>query len=331
MKLTKPKILKTVKISYPNWPDDLISFTPSSSGIWGNYKFEINNDCKDCDYWVILDSYQVGSISQVKAGLVLLVTTEEVEMRTYSNDYLAQFDIIITSRQDINGKNVIKWHYLCPWHIKKNYDEIMINNSFIKTKDLSIICSDSTYLKGHKKRYSFVNRLIGHFKDNVDVFGKGFNMIPDKYTGLAPYRYSVAIENATIQDYFTEKISDCFLSNTVPIYYGCPNINKYFDSNSFLQIDIDDYKKSIKLIEQAIAENFYEKNINALISSKEKSLNDYQIFSSLSKILDNIPILKGKKSIKIYRMERFVKKNNLIRAFRQLKNGLFDFVKELNS
>jgi hypothetical protein len=324
-------MLKTVKLSYPNWQEDLISFSPALSGIWGNYKFEINNDCKDCDYWVILDSYRVGSISQVKAGLVLLVTIEEVDIMTYPNDYLTQFDFIITSRQDINGKNVNKWHYLCPWHIKKNYDEIMINNSFTKTKDLSIICSDSTIINGHKKRYAFVNRLIGHFKDNVDVFGKGSNFIPDKYTGLAPYRYSVAIENSAIQDYFTEKISDCFLSNTVPIYYGCHNINKYFDSNSFLQIDIDDYKKSIKLIEQAIAENFYEKNINALISSKEKSLNDYQIFSSLSKILDIIPILNGKKSIKIYRMERFVKKKELIKAVRKLKIGLFDFVKELNT
>jgi hypothetical protein len=34
---------------------------------------------------------------------------------------------------------------------------------------------------------------------------------------------------------FTEKILDCFKTKTVPIYFGCTNLSKYFDVRGVLQ------------------------------------------------------------------------------------------------
>ena len=159
---TKKNKNKIVKVSSPNWLNfshedkGLISFTPGLFGIWGNYKFEINNDCKECEYWVILDSFQTGSNSQVKANHVVLVTTEEIEMRTYPNDYLSQFDYIITSRADINGKRVIKWHYICPWHIKRSYDEIIIKFIIYSIKPFFLHFSCYILVKLH----SFTNKKL---------------------------------------------------------------------------------------------------------------------------------------------------------------------------
>lgn len=47
-------------------------------------------------------------------------------------------------------------------------------------------------------------------------------------------RFHVAIENCRMPDYFTEKIMDCFMTEAVPIYWGCTNIKKYFNPDGMI-------------------------------------------------------------------------------------------------
>jgi hypothetical protein len=72
----------------------------------------------------------------------------------------------------------------------------------------------------------------------VDLFGRAARPIDDKWDGLAPYHFSLAIENTVATDYWTEKVADCFLSWTCPIYNGAPNLADFFPRDSFIQIDI---------------------------------------------------------------------------------------------
>lgn len=41
--------------------------------------------------------------------------------------------------------------------------------------------------------------------------------------------FHIAIESTAINNYFSEKLLDCFRTKTVPIYCGCPNIGEYFN------------------------------------------------------------------------------------------------------
>jgi hypothetical protein len=34
---------------------------------------------------------------------------------------------------------------------------------------------------------------------------------------------------------FTEKLLDCFTTRTVPIYFGCTNVEQYFDARGIIQ------------------------------------------------------------------------------------------------
>ena len=52
--------------------------------------------------------------------------------------------------------------------------------------------------------------------------------------------FHVAIENVRQPHYFTEKLLDCFLTNTMPIYWGCPNIGAYFDTSGMIIITDED-------------------------------------------------------------------------------------------
>ena len=48
-------------------------------------------------------------------------------------------------------------------------------------------------------------------------------------------QYGVVIENTSHRGYFTEKILDCFLLKTIPIYWGCSNIGDFFNEDGIIK------------------------------------------------------------------------------------------------
>ena len=51
------------------------------------------------------------------------------------------------------------------------------------------------------------------------------------------YKFAIAFENSICPDYVTEKFFDPFLTSTVPIYLGAPNVEKYAPGdNSFINV-----------------------------------------------------------------------------------------------
>jgi glycosyltransferase involved in cell wall biosynthesis len=101
-----------------------------------------------------------------------------------------------------------------------------------KSKMVSAVVSSKAFLPGHVKRLEFIKAI----RHKIDLFGRGMGReIPSKLDALRDYRFSVAIENVSCDDnYFSEKIIDCFLTGTVPIYHGCINIGEFFDTRGIL-------------------------------------------------------------------------------------------------
>jgi hypothetical protein len=102
-----------------------------------------------------------------------------------------------------------------------------------KSKLVSMICSNKVMCAGHEYRLSWAQKLQGQ----VDFYGRGFNEIENKEEGLIDYMFSVAIENASYETYFTEKIQDCFATGTIPVYYGAPDIGKFFNPKGIITLD----------------------------------------------------------------------------------------------
>ena len=280
-----------VKLSHPikNYGYDNMGAraqSPGNRGIWGDYRFEINSDVDECDFWVVFESVPGRLTAQVPPGNTIAVLSEPDHLRGYSPEYLRQFDWVFTWRNDIQAPNVTRSWCLDGWWLKWTYDQLK-NDAPEKTKMISVVASDRAVAEGHRKRFAFINRLIGHFKDRLDVYGSiAGAYCSDKYPALAPYRYSIAIESTVSPDYWTEKIADCFLTETMPLYFGCPNITDYFPEGSFVPIDIDDYKTSIQSIERAIEEGAYERNRHLVVESKHRILDELQVFPHLVRILE---------------------------------------------
>ncbi len=284
--------METVKITTP-WNHSFYAQTPGGRGIAHGYRFEIDNGCAECDHWIVWGGLRKQERVVCPPGNVYYLTDESHAERKFDQRFLNQFPRVIACRTDLQHPAVIPTHDLGIWHFGKNYEEVAGLQPFPKDKALSVVSSDLTLLEGHKKRFAFVNKMIGHFKDRLDVFGRGFAFIPDKYDGIAGYQYSIAIENSAIPGYFTEKLFECYLTYTMPIYYGCPDIGRYFDERSLLVIDIDDYRGSIRKIEEALAGDLYARSLAYIAESRQRFLDRYHVFAALAAILRRQPPVAG--------------------------------------
>lgn len=321
---------KILKISHPaGWEDsysghwNYYNLTPGNKGFWKNYKIELNNsNCRECDYWIIHEGIDnPESVTCASENVIFIPGEERTQVLEYPQKYLDQFGTIITSRDDLTHPVQIRDQYLCSWQVKKTYDDLIGQKEYLKSNDLSAVISNSTWLEGHKKRFAFTNKLKGHFKDRLDWFCKGENYIEDKWDGLAKYKYSICIENSSHLHYFTEKIMDSFLAGALPFYWGCPNISEYFPPESLIQIDVDNFKKSINLIEQAIENKAYDDRLEHVLLAKELVLNKYQIIPGIVRLLEaNQEVFHGRKRrINIRSKASFTKKSMISKLISKLR------------
>ncbi|MCE8536693.1 hypothetical protein KBY27_04420 [Ruegeria pomeroyi] len=102
-----------------------------------------------------------------------------------------------------------------------------------KVAQCSLIASAKRDSTGHKLRHAVVDWVRASGQD-VAVLGRGYQPFDSKADGLAPYRYSVVIENVQERNYFSEKLLDAVLCETVPIYWGCPNIADFVDTRAMI-------------------------------------------------------------------------------------------------
>ena len=131
-----------------------------------------------------------------------------------------------------------------------------------KTKLVSMIASNKRMCEGHARRLQFVDK----FRDKLDFYGRGFNEISCKEEGLKDYMFSVGIENAVYDTYFTEKLTDCFACGTIPIFYGCKGVTKYFNEDGIIFLD-DDFDLS------TLTEDLYYSKIEAVKDNFERANN----------------------------------------------------------
>ncbi len=126
-----------------------------------------------------------------------------------------------------------------------------------KTKLVSMIASNKTYCPGHFYRQEIIKRYSG----KLDLYGTGHNPINRKEEGLNDYCFSIAMENDNYPNIFCEKITDCFATGTIPIYWGTPTIGEFFNENGIITLTenfkVEDLSKDLYLSKmEYIKENF---------------------------------------------------------------------------
>lgn len=178
------------------------------------------------------DQHLLPSNIQSKYNLGWLLEAREVDPSRYNRfeEYMNEFDFVMTHDQELLDRYPDKTKFTIfggTWIKTNNY------GLHPKTKEVSMVYSDKKHLTGHKLRHEVAQQVQG-----VDLYGRGTpRSIKYKEEALIDYRYSIIIENAKTNNYFTEKLIDCLIVGTIPIYWGCPNIDKFFNTKGMIIVN----------------------------------------------------------------------------------------------
>ena len=219
-----------------------------------------------------ISKYNVAWLAESSAIIPHII--EQVKQNT--NNVLDAYDMFIT--HDLRLLTISpKFRYVptnaLPWVQNKQI--------YAKTKIISMIGSAKTLCPGHEYRQEIINK----YSNQIDHYGSGFhgNELPWTYVdengntesgkllGLKDYRFSIAMENDNYDVILCEKITDCFATGTIPIFWGTKRIGELFNSDGIIMLEdfnIEMCTEEFYLSKMnAIQENF--KIVQNMISSED--------------------------------------------------------------
>jgi len=179
------------------------------------------------------------------------------------------------------------------------------NKSFNKNKNLSIIVTKNGTQHSNQisnPETSTINYTLRtdlgielSKNKNIDVYGtfwdnNGDNIkgeIWNKHIGLDEYKFSIACENSIQKNYVSEKFWDVVLTETIPIYLGCNNIDEFIPENCYISLNNKSMEEMIESINDVLTNpdyyyNMYIKNILQLKQDFFQK-HDYNLWEKIKK------------------------------------------------
>tara|TARA_R100000005_G_C4974753_1_gene186524 strand:+ start:7 stop:930 length:924 start_codon:yes stop_codon:yes gene_type:complete len=212
----------------------------------------------------------LAAVDQVDCPVKVAWLIEPYDLIPYMYDQIKtiedKFDFVFTYEETLlkHNPDIYKFHPCdCPgieFHSHKLHE---------KTKLVSMIYSEKTWLFGHRLRHIIAKTLIPQMGyDKIDFFGRATeNPLELKSEGTNPYMFQIAIENAQRRFYFADKIYDCFVTGTVPIYWGAPNIGDFFDMRGILTFN---HPNELKEILESLSPEKYESMLDGVKENFER-------------------------------------------------------------
>jgi hypothetical protein len=238
----------------------------------------------------------------------LLITTEPSSIRVSGPHYLSQFGMVWTSvpYTDFAYNGFEDQTLIKPAYHGFSFDGPLLETHFIrektpplrwfygrdmegdhhltirdlaretpsKSKSLSTVTSDKAMKHTvHSQRLAFVKALKERLGDQLNLFGRGFNSVSDKAQAMRDYRYHLAIENHIQPGHHTEKLTDSFIAECLPFYFGDPDYDKAYPRDAVIPINIRDLDASVGIILKAIEEDAYSARQSYILQAKKKALH----------------------------------------------------------
>ena len=197
------------------------------------------------------------------------------------HDYAIQnkdiFSFILTWDDKVlnNCENALFLPFGHTWFKPDQYEK-----NHIKKFQISHLCGKLLKTYGQSIRHELLARKneIKTPTKFFDVYGDRYN-IEDARKGkeevFGDSMFGVAIENTSHRGYFTEKILDCFLLKTIPVYWGCSNIEDFFNKDGVIQFDNAD---DLIYISNSLTEDYYASKKDIIEENYIKALQyiDYE-------------------------------------------------------
>lgn len=135
-----------------------------------------------------------------------------------------------------------------------------------KSKDISILSSDKVMCELHRFRLALARMCKQeHLADTYGRFDGG-DYVQSVDETLDDYRFSLIIENDISDYYFSERLTSCFASQTIPVYLGARKITDFFNGDGIILLNSPDLEEAKRRIMECTREA-YEAKLPAVIDN----------------------------------------------------------------
>ena len=137
-------------------------------------------------------------------------------------------------------------------------------DSLEKKFEVSFLCGAKKKLAGHNVRHELWDKreqikVPKKFFYTLDDYDNEKDLVMDMSGKKILWNsmFNVSIENSYHRGYYTEKTVDAFLTKTVPILCGCPNIGEYYDERGVILFE--DASESIEKINKLTEQDYHDR------------------------------------------------------------------------
>ena len=166
-----------------------------------------------------------------------------------------------------------------PIYGREEKEIVDVNLCYKKTKNISFLSSNKVMCDMHRQRIALANKCKN--ERLADTYGKFDGGKPAELTDvLTEYRYTIIVENEIDDYYFTERLTNCFLSMTIPIYCGATKIGDFFNMDGIITLNPSDFDRISEILKNCNEED-YQNRINAIIDNFNRVQKYKNIFDSM--------------------------------------------------
>ena len=235
----------------------------------------------DCDVELCIDTQEYKQSTSAKKVYIQVEPYEICSNRDYLHSNQTKYDAIIChhSAQFIHHSLAISYYPSCTWIEPPYYESVNIEDKKYKISHMS---GYKDWTVGHKIRKDlYMNQMelqdfpIIFFRSSIKPHLPYINCNPfiseetsatdhegisrtAKVVLFSDFQFSIVIENTREKNCISEKIIDCLLMKTIPIYYGCENIHDIFDTTGWIMLETtESTHKELLTKLQDVDESYY--------------------------------------------------------------------------
>lgn len=201
------------------------------------FKREITicDNIKECD--ILFESIFASSLLYEKRWKYTIIFSGE----SYNIQNIDHYDVVLWGNRTEN--NIINIPLFSVNIFGSNFLEVLEGNRKITKVPKRDICCIISNPNG-KDRNKFISQLekeikidhFGKYKNNKFLLKAPYNS-KEFYNIISNYKFVITMENGRKEEYLTEKILHGFMSDNIPIYWGCKEVSKYFNKDRFINIE----------------------------------------------------------------------------------------------
>lgn len=204
----------------------------------------------------------------------------------YVQDSVSEY--YISNNSGLSSSFIEGFPFVCPHEYGQSK---VIGYTEKRRKKISMILSLSNFMPGHNMRHLLLQRILGSDLD-IHFYAKDLNKIYSDERVKSfdwdifskpyeEYEFQIVIENIIDNFWSSEKLTNCVIKETIPIYYGSQKSLDMFYHTGGVKTLSDDVDSNFKIISDVYLNGIYDQKIASI--AKEELYSNYNLLEFIHK------------------------------------------------